>query len=153
MFSTNKVYAAYVALAVLVFAIGYFFSLPHNGPTTQIGFRTVHLDGQVIRVSVAETDAERQLGLGTRDGLAPDEGMLFVFPEDGVYAFWMRDMKFSIDIVWISLDGKIIYIQSDVSPDTFPKTFGPQTPARYVLELPAKYAVQHGVRVGDEVQF
>ena len=152
MFSTAKAYVAYVALVVLVLVLGYFSSLSFNQPTTQVGFRVIHLDGEVIRVSVAETDAERELGLGGREGLAPDEGMLFVFSKDDVYAFWMKDMKFSIDMLWISSNGDITYMAQNVSPDTFPKAFGPGTPARYVLELPANYAAQHHVQVGDIVQ-
>ena len=114
---------------------------------------TVQLDGQTINVTIASTDAERQLGLGGRSGLAPDEGMLFVFQSDGEYGFWMKDMQFSIDMVWISADKKIVYMAQNVSPDTYPEDFVPTAPARYVLELPAGYATAHNVKVGDSVQF
>lgn len=150
MFSTRKAYVAYVALSVLVLAAGYFFSVPKS--VVQVGPRIVHLSGQTIRVSVADTEASRELGLGGREGLASDEGMLFVFPEDGVHAFWMKGMKFSIDILWIDSQGKIIYIAQNIAPETYPKSFGPGTPVRYVLELPANYALQHGIKAGDEVQ-
>ncbi|MDO8575927.1 MAG: DUF192 domain-containing protein, partial [bacterium] len=84
--------------------------------------------------------------------LAADEGMLFVSPEDGGHAFWMKDMLFPIDILWISADGRVVYMAENVSPDTYPQSFRPDAPARYVLELPAGYAGAHGVSVGDVVR-
>ncbi|QQG38342.1 MAG: DUF192 domain-containing protein [Candidatus Kaiserbacteria bacterium] len=112
---------------------------------------TVELDGQIIRISVADTDEERQLGLSGREGLAQDEGMLFIFPEDGLHAFWMKDMLFSIDILWLSAEGKIVHIEKSVSPDTFPSSFSPSAPARYVLELPAGFSERYTVMQGDVV--
>ena len=113
----------------------------------------VVLKGIQLHVSVVDTEATRQLGLGGRAGLAPDEGMLFVFPVDGVYGFWMKDMRFSIDIVWFSADKQVIYIARSVSPDTYPQSFGPNSPSRYVLELPAGWAAAHNLAIGDVAQF
>jgi uncharacterized membrane protein (UPF0127 family) len=120
-------------------------------PVAVSGTHTVQLDGQTIRVTIAQTDAERELGLGGRAGLSADEGMLFVFPTDGHYKFWMKDMRFSIDMLWIDSQGKIIYIAQNIAPETYPQSFGPDAPARYVLELPAGWANAHGVRVGNKV--
>jgi uncharacterized membrane protein (UPF0127 family) len=147
----KKAHIAYGVLVMLVIVGAAFFALSRTQPATSSALRTVQLDGQTIRVSIADTEASRELGLGGRTGLAPDEGMLFIFPQDGVYAFWMKDMKFSIDMIWISSSGTVTYMAQNVSPDTFPKDFGPGTPARYVLELPAGWANAHGVRVGDSV--
>jgi uncharacterized membrane protein (UPF0127 family) len=61
-------------------------------------------------------------------------------------------MHFSIDMVWISVEGNIVYMAQDISPDTYPENFVPTSPARYVLELPAGYAQAHGFKVGDTVQ-
>ncbi len=113
---------------------------------------TIYLNGAAIRVTVVDTPELRQKGLSGRGGLEPDEGMLFVFPEDGVYAFWMKDMLFSIDIVWISAEGKIVHIAKSVSPSTYPTSFEPPLPVRYVLELPAGYTDQHKIAIGDIVR-
>ena len=115
--------------------------------------RTIQLNGQTIRVSVADTETAREQGLSGRSGLAADEGMLFVFSEDGKYAFWMKDMLFSIDILWLSGDGAVVYMAENVSPDTYPQNFQPLVSARYVLELPAGYAKEYNVVVGDLVRF
>ena len=110
---------------------------------------TVTLDGATVHVMLARTPAEQERGLGGRDSLAVDQGMLFVFPKDGEYAFWMKDMKFSIDILWLAQDGTVVYIVPNLSPSTYPQTFGPSKPARFVLEVPAGFVAAHWVQVGD----
>lgn len=113
---------------------------------------TVALLGNTIHVTRATTPEARQQGLSGRTGLAPDEGLLFVFEQEGNYSFWMKDMRFSIDILWIDSAGTIVYIEPSVSPDTYPQSFDPKANALYVLELPAGYAVAHDVVVGDVVR-
>ena len=81
-----------------------------------------------------------------------NRGMLFVFPSDGIYAFWMKGMLFSIDMLWLAADGTIVYLVQNASPDTYPHSFVPDKTARYVLELPAGFARSHGVGVGDIVR-
>jgi len=78
--------------------------------------------------------------------------MLFVFPKDGKYAFWMKDMHFPIDIIWLSAEGSVVYMAQNVPPGSFPQTFRPDVLARYVLELPAGYAKEYNVVVGDIVR-
>jgi hypothetical protein len=114
---------------------------------------TVQIDGTAIRVAIADTSALQELGLGNRDSLPMGEGMLFVFGVDKEYAFWMKDMRFSIDMVWLSATGSIVYMAQNVSPATYPEDFVPTAPARYVLELPAGYALEHGIKVGDIATF
>ncbi len=114
---------------------------------------SVQIDGHVIRVSVADTEDSRHRGLSGSVGLAEGEGMLFIFPQDGTYGFWMKDMKFPIDIMWLSSDRIIVSMAQNVSPDTYPQVFRPISPARYVLELPAGYAKAYTIDVGDEVRF
>ena len=115
--------------------------------------RTVHLDGRPLNVTIADTPAAQESGLGGKSGLSPDEGMLFVFPKDGEYGFWMKDMRFAIDIIWLSADGTVVYIEKNVSPSTYPDVFKPREVARYVLELPAGYTDVYTVRPGSRLQF
>ncbi len=114
--------------------------------------RVIELGGQPIRVSVADTPEARKTGLGNRAGLAPGEGMLFVFPYDGIYGFWMENMQFSIDILWLNVSGEIVHIEESVSPETYPAVFSSKVRARYVLELPAGFVSGYEVRVGDIVR-
>ena len=114
--------------------------------------KTIEIGGQRIHIAVADTPALQELGLGTRSGLGVDEGMLFVFPVEKKYAFWMKDMHFPIDMIWISGSGSIVSLAKEVSPDTYPHDFIPTAPARYVLEVVAGYAAAHGFNVGDTVR-
>lgn len=107
---------------------------------------------QSVRIDIADTDELRVKGLGGRESLESDEGMLFIFPYDARHAVWMKDMKFSIDILWLSADGTIIDMRRDVSPDTYPAAFAPPESARFVLELHAGFTRANGVGVGDLVR-
>lgn len=111
----------------------------------------VMVGGVTLDVFVADTPQEQNLGLGGREALLPDQGMLFVFPESGMHTFWMKDMHFSIDILWIGENGTIVSMLSSVSPETYPKVFAPKESARYVLETNAGFVAQHDIREGDIV--
>jgi uncharacterized membrane protein (UPF0127 family) len=125
--------------------------LPNHAPA---GTRTtVVIGGRSVHVTVADTDRLREKGLSGHPGLAPDEGMLFVFDADGMPGFWMKGMRFSIDILWLDQDGKIVHIAREVAPRTYPKTYAPPVPSRYVLELPAGFVRTHNVRVGNFVRW
>ncbi len=101
-------------------------------------------------VEVADTAAKREKGLGGRSGIAGDHGMYFPFPEARAWVFWMKGMRFPIDIVWIR-EGKVIDITSDVPVDPgLPlKTYSPVDPADAVLELQAGTARRIGLQRGD----
>ncbi len=114
--------------------------------------RTVLLKNIPISVTLAQTNAEITKGLGGKSRLKENEGMLFVFSKPDVYKFWMKDMKFSIDIVWIE-NNKVVFIHKSVSPDTYPTTFSPTQPAGLVLELPGGFCDTHGVSVGDSFSY
>ncbi len=115
------------------------------------GTYTMRLGDRGISVEIANTDEERIRGLSGRRDLAAGSGLLFVFPNEATYGFWMKEMNFAIDILWISADLKVIHIAEDVAPETYPKVFRPSQPARYVLELKAMSARKLGVQVGTPV--
>ncbi len=150
------VFAVIALIAILLSVVQggplFYPPLEVTAPEQTLEWRTLQLKGQAIYVSVADTEETRRQGLSGHPGLAADEGMLFVFPKDGEYAFWMKDMRFSIDILWLSSNGSIVYMAQNVSPDTYPHDFVPAKSARYVLELPAGYAVAHGIVLGDIVR-
>lgn len=131
-----------LALLVLLCALVYIRhrSLPRG---------VVYIHDQPITVEIADTDASRVQGLSGRQSLLPNHGMLFVFGHDGFFSFWMKDMHFPIDMVWVSAVGNIVYMQENISPNTYPQSFVSTTSARYVLELPAHYVSEHHVKVGD----
>lgn len=90
-----------------------------------------------INIEIADTNAERMQGLSGRESLETGRGILFIFPESGLYGFWMKDMNFSIDIIWLNGDLQPIGIEKNISPDSYPQVFYPPVPVKYVLEVNA----------------
>lgn len=102
-------------------------------------------------VEVADTPARQAQGLSGRPTLGEREGLLFVFPQAGVYNFWMKDMLFPIDIIWIGEDRRVVDLTEDARPESYPKTFASRVPARYVLEVPAGTVRRENFVIGDPV--
>ena len=90
-------------------------------------------------VDVVRTPEEREHGLMSRDRLASGQGMLFIFDESGDYAFWMKNMTFSIDILWLDEAKSIVHIEENVPPCKADpcSLYSPGVEAKYVLEIPA----------------
>jgi uncharacterized membrane protein (UPF0127 family) len=123
--------------------------------TREPGLALVRIGSLAVQAEVPEGDAFYR-GLGGRESLTDDRGMLFVFPEPGLHTFWMKDMLMSIDIIWISAEGQVIDIQAAQPepgvPDPQLKRYSPNGEAKYVLEVRAGLAAEKGVQVGDEAQ-
>jgi uncharacterized membrane protein (UPF0127 family) len=113
----------------------------------------VGIGGTTINVVVADTPAEQEQGLSGHSPLAAGDGMLFVFKAPALYGFWMKDMLFPLDIIWISADHKITYIEKSLQPSTYPETFAPKLPSQYVLEVIAGTADKNHWTVGEDVSF
>lgn len=138
-----------IFIFVLVAVFMYHAKTPATVSVQQIP--TVAIGTTTIMVDVANTPALRQQGLSGKESLAWGRGMLFIFPQEGEWGFWMKDMNFPIDIIWANKDGVINTVHSDVSPQTYPESFHPLAPALYVLEVPAGYAAAHGIGVGQKI--
>jgi len=91
--------------------------------------------------------------LSNREKLAENQGMLFVFDHTDYHSFWMKDMRFAIDIIWIDENKKVVDITHNAEPESYPKIFKPSLPAQYVLEVNAGWAEEHRVKVGDLADF
>jgi len=113
----------------------------------------VNLGGGVFTVDVVNTPETRAQGLSGRKKLAPRAGMMFVYSSSGQYSFWMKDMHFPIDIIWLNTDKKIVHIEEYVTPQSYPESFAPDQPARYVLEVNAGVVARQNVSVGDTVSW
>jgi uncharacterized membrane protein (UPF0127 family) len=119
-------------------------SLPLD--TTIISPQGVH-----ISVRVAMTDEQRQFGLSYFKDLPYGQGMIFVFPQPGAYSFWMKDMNFPIDILWLDEKGVVVDRAIAVDPSSYPKSFTPKASAQFVLEIPANTADRDGFTIGAQV--
>jgi hypothetical protein len=101
-----------------------------------------------ITYIIVNTPESRTLGLSGRESLPEDTAMLFVFDKPGIYKFWMKDMNFPIDIIWLDENKKIIHIEENIAPETYPASFGPEKDSLYVLEANAGFASKKGLQVG-----
>lgn len=115
--------------------------------------KVIVIGNTAITVEVADTYEKRAQGLSGRKQLKEKTGMFFVFDEPQKYGFWMKDMNFAIDIIWFDEYGEIIHILSDVQPETYPETFSPPSAALFVLEVPAGFAKERDMKVGDKIDF
>lgn len=116
---------------------------------------TVTIGTARILVDVATTTAAVRRGLSGRLRLEENRGMLFIFPVADIYRFWMPDMHFPIDIIWIH-DGEVADISRNVSNDfdpANPRFYSPRTKSERVLEVNAGFAEKHGIEIGDPVVF
>ena len=125
-------------------------------PTTPVLSGPIVVIGPThIQVTLAKTDEEKQKGLSGMSLLGDNNGMLFIFSQPYIYRFWMKDMMFPIDIIWIN-DSKIVDISHNV-PNNFdivgPQFYKPRAPASFVLEVNAGFAAKKGVKIGDAVSF
>ena len=109
--------------------------------------------GNCVTVEVVSKQDEMDRGLMYRTRLDQNKGMLFVFTHDDKFSFWMKNMHFNLDILWISLEGRIVFISRNVpaclkSPCP---VYTPDKEARFVLELNSGYSASHHWKVGDKL--
>jgi hypothetical protein len=110
------------------------------------------LGEHTIYADIAISDSEKQRGLGKRDSLPLDRGMLFVFNHKEPYTFWMKDMKFPLDFIWI--DGNIVADLTENVPvmtDGKTTTVRSSVPVDKILELNAGSIRRFGISIGDPV--
>ncbi len=131
----------------LVIIIFYVFGRPQQ--PAQVCTANTCVDVEVVS---GKKDTER--GLQGRQGLGPNKGMLFVFDHDDRYRFWMKDVKFPIDIIWLDRQDRIVAVGENVPPcvaDPCP-VYMPPAEARYVLEVGAGFSRAHGLKPGGRVK-
>lgn len=105
-----------------------------------------------VRVEVVNTPTGRTQGLMYRHELAADAGMLFVFPEDGILHFWMRNTLIPLDMVFIDRDHHVVGVVANARPLS-EEPVGPDARARYVLEVNGGFAAAHRISEGATVEF
>jgi len=118
---------------------------------------TVRIAGTPVSVDVADSPELRDLGLSGRPDITNLQGMWFVFDTPQRYGFWMKDMNFPIDIIWVN-NNRVVEITTNIQPqpgvtDDNLITYAPTSPVDRVLELRAGWADRHGLSIGDPVEF
>lgn len=158
-----KKFAVQTILLLIVIAVALYLYNPKGG--IKIGFpflmgqssiKQVQINENVLKVEIADTKDKRSKGLGGKEKLASDEGMLFIFPELKKHSFWMKGLKFPLDFIWIK-GNSIVDIIKDVPPpgegqkDEDLPIYLPITEVDKVLEVNAQTVDRLGIKVGDDI--
>ncbi len=112
-------------------------------------------NGSSVTAELAKTPEQRRLGLMFREGINADQGMLLVFEEEDLFAIWMKNMKFPLDLLWLDQEKRIVHIECDVPPCRADPcaTYSPQIPGLFVLELQAGSVKQNKLKLYDRLEF
>jgi uncharacterized membrane protein (UPF0127 family) len=126
------------------------------GGATTNGYRQVNItaNGFELVADIAATRDQQSLGLGVKDTMAENEGMLFVFTKEKQHSFWMYGMKFPIDIIWLDGNRTVVHIEHSLEPcGATCETYTPAASSLYVLETVAGFAKEHDVKRGTQLEF
>jgi uncharacterized membrane protein (UPF0127 family) len=116
---------------------------------------TVTIEGYNISAFVADTDDKRSKGLSGIENMSGNQGMLFVFNNPSKQGFWMKEMMFPIDIIWLDSNNSVIHIEKKLQPCTsvlLCTVYSPSRDAKYVLETISGFADLHSVNEGDKMK-
>lgn len=114
---------------------------------------TLHLGDGVFKAVVADTDIARQKGLGDTDVLAANDAMLLAFDRDEQWSIWMKDVEYPIDVIWLDSQKRVVHIVKNMPPDSYPASYVPKKPARYVVELAAGSVDSKSITIGGLARF
>jgi uncharacterized membrane protein (UPF0127 family) len=133
------------------------FIIPSKNPlSTTNKLTTIKIGDLTLNVEVAQTENERIKGLSGREKLAEGSGMLFVFPEKSIHQFWMKEMKFPIDMIFIN-SGNVVDLLKDVPPpvqnqkDKDLPVYSSKIQSDMVLEVPAGFINSQNIKPDDKV--
>lgn len=142
-----KIFFVFILIILIGFGI-YFWQRKINVPSTNI-----KIGNAILSVEIADTPFERTNGLSFREKIGENEGMIFIFEDSQYRKFWMKNMKFSVDIIWIDENLKVVGIQENVPPESYPDTFESPKPVKYVIEVNAGWTKKNKIKTGDKILF
>lgn len=125
--------------------------VPVSPATLYPNTKPMTIGSVTVQASIAQSWVDRIKGLSDTPYLPDDIVKLFLFESSALHGIWMKDMNYAIDIIWVDEALSIVHIEKAVSPDTYPTSFIPDVPARYVIEAAAGFATTHAIKKGDRV--
>lgn len=158
-----KKFAVQTILLLIVIAVALYLYNPKGGIKIRSPFlmgqssiKQVQINENVLKVEIADTKDKRSKGLGGKEKLASDEGMLFIFPELKKHSFWMKGLKFPLDFIWIKGNSVVDIIKDVPTPREGQKDedlpiYLPITEVDKVLEVNAQTVDRLGIKVGDDI--
>ena len=142
--------------AILIFVISLSLLLSNYAFASKVKNTRIKFEnGRVINAEIASTGEEKALGLMFRESLSKDEGMLFVFDFPSNYSFWMKNMNFAIDIIWVSSDFRIVDITKNAEPckgNEKCRSYASAKKAKYVIEVASGFADENNLAIGQKIE-
>lgn len=139
-------YVRWLTAGVVILAVAGAVSIFSANPKPALRLNQI-----TYALEIVYTTAAQQKGLSGRAGLTANTGMLFRYDTSAERCFWMKGMKFNIDIIWADASRRVTRIEAGLSPNTYPQSYCAE--AQYVIELNAGEAVRNGLKMGDKLDF
>lgn len=150
-----KFLCALLSLLIMVLAIIYFgwkFAPAPTGPEGSVSaWKELQIKGEGFKLEVASDESSREKGLSRRDSLPPHRGMLFIFGNPDRYGFWMKEMNFPLDIIWLNR-GRVVYTVEKAPPAEdliVAKIYYPTADADSVIEIGSGEVSRLNLKIGD----
>jgi len=141
----------FLLLVLLAAGTAVYFMAPKK--IRQPSQEKISVGGHIFETEIADTDLKRAQGLSGRMSLCPDCAMLFVFPEASIRTFWMKDMKFNLDIIWLN-EGQIVQIDKNVSREKGEREMiSSRVPVDQVLQINSSRAKALGLEINDRLEY
>ena len=115
----------------------------------------ITIEGLELSAEIPTTGELMGKGLAIKNELKENESMLFVFDEPSRHSFWMKEMKFPIDIIWLDSNGKVVHIEENLEPCPLVlvcPSYIPNADSQYVLETVSGFSQKHNIRLGTDVK-
>lgn len=138
--------------AIVLLVVGALLSLIIGGYSSSESI-TLRLGEGRFAARVVEKRSDRIKGLSGSKNLPSDQALLFIFPSSAKWKIWMKDMNYSIDIVWLDESKKVIDIVENATPESYPEQFEPREPARYVIEVISGTVKNESIKIGQQAVF
>lgn len=147
----TRLFAATIAAFMLVGVAGILSFPDKDSEVANHAGAVLVRDGITFPLMVADTAGERNRGLGGVVSLEPYAGMLFVLEDAKGGGIWMKGMLIPLDILWLSEDGTVLQLEVGIEASD-PRVFTHHPSTWYVLEVPAGFALEHGIGVGSKFE-
>jgi len=136
--------------------IGFFYSGKQYNSSVQVSaygneIRNIEVGSEIFNAEIVSSPAKKELGLSGRPGLCLNCAMLFLFDKYDAYSFWMKDMQFDLDIIWIAGDTIVAIEKNAAFAAGMNKAFNPQVKSDKVLEINSGLSDKLNIKVGDKV--
>lgn len=150
-----KTFGIFLTIFLIFLGFGYFFLNKVNNAEE---ISKIKVGTKDYNLYISKTSQQLEKGLARFDEIKDNEGMIFIFDTPGTYSFWMKDMKFNIDIIFLDENKKVVNIFPNVKFDTYKspydyENFKPDYESKYVIELKEGEIKANGIKVGDMVEF